>query len=471
MDSVPVHSSEMTPQSKLRQSFQLLGSLLLTLVSAAAYCQDVLQDILVASASLASKETYRILSNLEVEEEKFGFAMVAVFCISVVVVGIETLKKVNRMRLIKNYRRMYLMIIPACLTNLGPVFITFMKFTLSTKCVKRLYDNEVDLHYDERILEQAASSTKTKEALCENLPMLVIVCFKMALSAKVSLLEILSSTSSAILFTKVVVAYAAQRMTIAMGYVKMVLANLLVAAFMYSTLILITAFAIESERDGILVRTNAKSGVEESSGLVFLLLIFPTIFYCLLPFTIYDLIPCFLSDSLAIKEYFQKPPSIVWYGSVVLHVLALIFNLGTASYFFQRDPISLFEDIKMSYNGFGCEAQVMGMTLPSYICGQWDLKVGAGRIYFKSFIIASVIISCVMFLITVSQTLGMSYRERTHYKKTYERFLNQEIMNLVDGTDVKTIHNPFNDYNELVKHHLQIFSKFLSKGLSNEVGK
>ena len=59
-------------------------------------------------------------------------------------------------------------------------------------------------------------------------------------------------------------------------------------------------------------------GSEDSSGMVLILLIFPTIFFCLLPFSIYDLIPFIFNDSTAIWEYFQEPPGKPWYLSVLL---------------------------------------------------------------------------------------------------------------------------------------------------------
>ena len=53
--------------------------------------------------------------------------------------------------------------------------------------------------------------------------MLIIVCFKMALSSHVSLLEIISSTSSACLLAKVIISYVTERRTKPLGFFKKVI--------------------------------------------------------------------------------------------------------------------------------------------------------------------------------------------------------------------------------------------------------
>ena len=96
--------------------------------------------------------------------------------------------------------------------------------------------------------------------------MLILVCFKMALSSHVSLLEVVSSASSACLLSKVIITYLTQQKRPPLGWVTKVFGSLLLGAYIYVTLILITTFAIESERDGIFVSTDPRQGLEESSG-------------------------------------------------------------------------------------------------------------------------------------------------------------------------------------------------------------
>ena len=195
---------------KIRQSNICLC--LWSLFTAGIYTQDILQDVLVASSSLSSKAQYQILPNLEVEEKKFGYAMIAIFCLSLLIIGADTWAKMRELTLVKTHRKTFLAIlIPACCMNLGPVVITFTKFLVGTKYASKLYKKESDQVQDQRSLDAAHASLKMKEALSENLPMLVIVCFKMALSTRVSMLEMASSISSACLFSKAVVAYLMQQ--------------------------------------------------------------------------------------------------------------------------------------------------------------------------------------------------------------------------------------------------------------------
>ena len=299
------------------------------------------------------------------------------------------------------------------------------------KVVKKLYKNEDEWKHDQKVMNDALSTTKTREALFENLPMLVIVCFKIALSARVSLLELFSSTSSACLFSKVVVHHIKNRIGIQLKLWKTVILTLIATAYIYCSLILITTFAIESERDGIMIPTDPTSGVEESSGMVFLLLVFPTIFFCLLPFSIYDLAPAILGDSLSIKEYFTNHPKPIWYASIVLQTLGLVYHLGTAHYFIQRDSISITSMRPIHYVNKGCEATFFGGHLP--FCSQWDLKVGGGRIMFKVFMIVSMITSSLVFLISTNHVLGMRLRDRICFRNAYQQFLHKKLNELLDG--------------------------------------
>ena len=100
---------------ELQQSLVYTG--FFGIISALLYTQDILQDILVASSSISSEETYRILSHIEVQEKKLGFAMIGIFCISLIAVGVETTVKINQLMLVKNCRKIYFLIFPACLKN------------------------------------------------------------------------------------------------------------------------------------------------------------------------------------------------------------------------------------------------------------------------------------------------------------------------------------------------------------------
>ena len=200
----------MSRWQKIRQSN--IDLFFWSLVTAGIYTQDILQDLLVAWSTSSSKATHQILSNLEVEEKKFGYVMIVFFCLSLIIVGVDTWAKMKELTLVKTYHKTFFMIIiPACCMNLGPVVITFTKFLVGTKYASKLYKKESDQVQDQRSLDAAHASLKMKEALSENLPMLVIVCFKMALSTRVSMLEMASSISSACLFSKAVVAYLMQR--------------------------------------------------------------------------------------------------------------------------------------------------------------------------------------------------------------------------------------------------------------------
>ena len=442
---------------ELQQSLVYTG--FFGIISALLYTQDILQDILVASSSISSEETYRILSHIEVQEKKLGFAMIGIFCISLIAVGVETIVKINQLMLVKNCRKIYFLIFPACLLNLGPVALTLLQFISRMKVVKKLYKNEDEWKHDQKVINDALSTTKTREALLENLPMLVIVCFKIALSSRVSLLEVFSSTSSACLFSKVVVHHVKIRIGTQLNVWKTVILTITATAYIYCSLILITTFAIESERDGIMIPNDPTSGVEESSGMVFLLLIFPTIFFCLLPFSIYDLAPAILGDSLSIKEYFTNHPKPIWYASIALQTLGLIYHLGTAHYFIQRDSISITSMRPIHYVNKGCETTLFGGHLP--FCSQWDLKVGGGRIIFKGFMIVSMITSSLVFVFSTNHVLGMQFRDRICFRNAYRQSLNQKLKELLDGIYKKssqiTVGFP-EDFTAFTQRQISIFA-------------
>ena len=66
----------------------------LTLVSIVTYVQDILQDILIFTSSITSIDKYDFLSNYQISESGFGYIMALMFIISVIVVGIDTVRSI-----------------------------------------------------------------------------------------------------------------------------------------------------------------------------------------------------------------------------------------------------------------------------------------------------------------------------------------------------------------------------------------
>ena len=329
-----------------------------------------------------------------------------------------------------------------------------------------------ELDQELQSIESALSSTKAKEALCENLPMLTIVCFKIALSSNVSLLEIISSASSACILSKVIIEYITEQMTPPLGVFKKGIGSILLGAYIYITLVLITTFAIESERDGLLVHSDPTLGSEDSSGLVLILLIFLTIFFCLIPFSIYDLIPfiCNFKNSFIVWEYFQDPPKRVWYCSIVLLSLGLAFHLMSGTYFLKHDPISLFDNIEPFLLGKGCEGELLGLSLPSILCTQCDLKMGAGRIYFKVFLIFSGVLVMLMYVYSVSYILGMRHRDRSKFREAFDKVLTHQLSNLL--IDLQQNYSPkklCEEYSSLQKNQGNAFAEFRKKNKGTKI--
>ena len=431
-DSEQPHSQSIDDDSsKTRLSLRKIAYstaviIIKTILPAILYAQDIIQDILVISSSVRSKEVHTVQTIIIIKERMIGFAMISIFLSSVLVVGLDTAMKMSRLSLVKRYKRIYVLMVVACVFNLGPVFIMFLKFFASLNRFKTMYNSEDEFERDQRVLDQALMSTKTKEAVCENLPMLVIVCFKIALSSRVSWLEILSSASSALIFSKVVIEYAMARLHYQSNMIKMLLWTLLMASFSYSTLILITTFAIEAENDGLLIGNDRTRGMEESSGLVFILLIFPILYFCLLPLTVYDLIPVFINGSSAIWQRFQGHPNNIWYFMTTFHSLAFFYNLGVGMYFFERDPIDVLQQVDVHIYRTGSQQNCFGFTIVQFFCSQWELKVGAGRIFFKLFALCSMIISSIVYLLSTIFIFGMRYRDRSHFRRAYEEVINSE---------------------------------------------
>ena len=387
--------------------------LLASLFSGVTYMQDIFQDVLVISSSISSPAKYVVLSTMKVSEKSLGYFMIFVFGFSVFVVGLETVSKGSRLIIVKRHRWMYVLMVIACLLNLGPVFFTLIGFFLRMGRFDGCYEYEKEKQQDQKKVELAMSCAKTREALCENLPMLVLVCFKMALSSQLILIDMISGMSSACLLSKTILVYITETKQSPIGFVKKIFSSLFGGLFIYLTLLMITTFAIESERDGIFVPYDPTR--EDSAGLVLILLIFPTILFCLIPFSIYDLIPFIFHDSLVIWEHFQKPPKKVWlYAPITICSLALGFNLKTAWYLFRRDPIEFMSDIETRM--VRCSDQFMGFNLPPILCNRYDLKIGKGRAYFKIFPLLSITISMMAYFLCVSYIFGMRHRDRGKFR-------------------------------------------------------
>ena len=215
---------------------------LLTLAYALSYGQDIFQDLLLISSSLQSKDEYSVLFNMKITERSFGHVMTSTFVLSVLIVGFDAAKKGSRLIIVKQYPWLQSLMLLACLVNLGPVFFLFLNFAMDKKCVKKLYHSNEDAQSDQKNIKGALSSVKVKEALCENLPMLIVVCFKTALSSTLSWLEVLSSTSSACLLSKVIIDYASDQQLEPLGLLKKLLGSWILGMFIYTTLMMITAF-------------------------------------------------------------------------------------------------------------------------------------------------------------------------------------------------------------------------------------
>ena len=334
--------------------------------------------------------------------------------------------KSKRLILVQRYKWLQVLVMICCLLNLGPIFFIVLRFLIERRSFQKLYASDAEVELDRQQIQIAESLTKTKEALCENLPMLIIMSFKMALSSKVSLLEVLSSASSACLLARMIISYFVRYHTKPMGFLKMLFGSLILGSFIYVTLISITTFAIESERDGLF--TEYDPYYENSSGLALILLIFPTIFFCLIPFCIYDLIPFIFNGFFVIWENFQEPPGKAWYLSILGCSCALACNLMITTYLFKRDNNGLWEDIKPYLTT--CNEKFMGLQLPNILCGKCDLKFGVGRIYIKNFQIFAGIVSMVVFFFSIIYILGMRHRPRNQYKTRLRSLVVEEFSGL-----------------------------------------
>ena len=424
---------------------------------AVLYMQDIFQDIMMIFNAISSQISHNVTPSIIVQERSFAYAMILVFFISTLVVGYDTITKSNKLILVQEFPLIRLVIFVACLFNLGPICIEILKFFMQTKFVSRVYISRKETSHDLMLLERASSTSKAKEAVCENLPMLVIVCFKMALSSRVSIFELLSSASSALMFSKAVIGPMVKSINESAGFLKSTSIILFVATFLYSALELIIFFAIESERDLIFVGYIKESKVEQSAGLVFVLLILPTIILFLLPLTIYDFIPHLFVDSSMAWEHFLKTPKLIWYSPVLFITVAFIYSFSTVVYLVKRDPIYLFENLPTYLLDTSCSDEFLGKRLQKLLCGQWSLKVGAGRLHFKGFVICSGIIISLTYLLSLVFLIGMSYRPRDRFIRAHLKALDGEIHNLINEIMATNSLQTFSDlYQASVDKQLQL---------------
>ena len=137
-NSSPESSSEEIPDEvdsvnkSTRQKMTRSGNitLVLSIFSSLLYLQDIFQDVLVTVNSLSSAEEYNVLFSLRIKEQKFGFAMISIICTSILVVGLDTMMRLNQLVCIKKCMKMYVVAIFACTLNLGPVFTNLMKVSI-----------------------------------------------------------------------------------------------------------------------------------------------------------------------------------------------------------------------------------------------------------------------------------------------------------------------------------------------------
>ena len=171
--------------------------------------------------------------------------MIGVFFLSVSVVGLDSILKGSGLILVKNHKWIYILMVITCLINLGPVFFILVGYFIKTGCFRRFYASNKEMEHDRQLVEQALNSTKTKEAVFENGPMLVIMCFKVALTSKFVLLDQISGISSAILLARTILIYVNEKKIAPPGFLKTMIGSLFLGVFMYLTAFNICTFAIE----------------------------------------------------------------------------------------------------------------------------------------------------------------------------------------------------------------------------------
>ena len=437
--------------------------ILLTVFGAFCYTLDIFLDVLSIQRSISSCDNYTIVSTQKIQEKTIGYFMIGVFFLSVSVVGFDAILKGSGLILVKNHKSIFILMVIACLMNLGPVFFILVGYFIKTGHFRRFYASDKEMEHDQQLVEQALSSTKTKEAVFENGPMLVIMCFKVAMTSKFVLLDQISGISSAILLARTILSYINEKKISPPGFLKTMIGSLFLGVFMYLTTFNICTFATESERAGLLIPLDPTR--EDSAGLVYLLLIFPTLLFVLIPFTIYDLVPFLLNKSFIVWEQFQTPPKIIWYLSTLLCCLALSFNLSTSWYLLRRDPISFTTDVNFKFNIRPSQ------IFPAVLSNQYYLNMGAGRIYFKVFPILTIATSLVAFLICTVYILGMRYWDRQEYRDILKEIAVQELPEIVKKIkeEEDTLQIPFENCRALPSLFEQIHQEEEGEEMSNSI--
>ena len=119
--------------------------------------------------------------------------------------------------------------------------------------------------------------------------------------------------------------------------------------------------------------------------------------------------------------------------------------------------------------GFGCQGDVLGLSLPTILCSQCDLKIGAGRIYFKYFLVFAGVISMMVFLQTVGYILGMRHRDRFHFRQGFHTILTQEMLDLLGKLHKKSyLQTLENQCNFLLEKQVQVISKIIDKSAGKQ---
>ena len=85
----------------------------------------------------------------------------------------------------------------------------------------------------------------------------------------------------------------------------------------------------------------------------------------------------------------------------------------------------------------------LGAYLASMIQGQYDLKLGAGRKIFKVFVIITIIVSSLIYVLAFFFIVGTAHRSRGHFRKTSMKILENEVKKLLDEVNVTYSLNDF----------------------------
>ena len=106
----------------------------------------------------------------------------------------------------------------------------------------------------------------------------------------------------------------------------------------------------------------------------------------------------------------------------------------------KRDAVRAFHEMSAYRVGTSCNEDGLAFSLPISICDQWDLKVGAGRLYFRGYLIFCWVTSTFSYLYVVTYIIGMSYRDRAPFKEKYRMALETEMSEILQRQSVKSMH-------------------------------